>query len=98
MPLCLEIPEDLELLWVLARREDLSPAEAMRSLASIEEEFCASKGGLKLQKDRVERTFAEFIANVPAGMLADSGMKRHYKDPEPRQTLRRLPPVQQDKA
>jgi len=37
-------------------------------------------------------------ANVPAGMLADSGMKRHYKDPEPRQTLRRLPPVQQDKA
>lgn len=98
VPFPLGLPEDPDLLWVLARREDLAPDEAMRALASIEEEFWASKGGLKLQKDRVERTFAEFIANVPAGMLADSGLKRHYKDPETRQTLRRLPPVQQDKA
>ena len=96
VPLPLGLPEDPDLLWVLARREDLAPDEAIRALASIEEEFWASKGGLKLQKDRVERTFAEFIANVPAGMLADSGLKRHYKDPEPRQTLRRLPPVAQD--
>ncbi len=98
VPFPVALPEDPDLLWVLARREDLVPDEAMRSLASIEEEFWASKGGLKLQKDRVERTFAEFIANVPAGMLGDSGLKRHYKDPEARQTLRRLPPVQQDKA
>lgn len=97
VPLPLGLPEDPDLLWVLARREDLAPEEAIRALASIEEEFWASKGGLKLQKERVERTFAEFIANVPAAMLADSGLKRHYKDPETRQTLRRLPPAPQAK-
>lgn len=98
VPFPLALPEDPDLLWVLARREDLAPEEAMRALASIEEEFWASKGGLKLQKDRVDRTFAEFVANVPAGMLGESGLKRHYKDPETRQTLRRLPPGQQDKS
>jgi len=39
-------------------------------------------------KDCVERTFAEFIANVPATALADSGLKRHYKEPETLKTLR----------
>ena len=46
-------------------------------------------------RDRVERNFAEFIARVPAAALADSGLKRHYKVPEPRQTLRRLVPASQ---
>ena len=92
VPFPVALPEDPELLWVFARREDFPPEEAARALAAIEEEFWASKGGLKLQKDRVERTFAEFVANVPAAMLADSGLKRHYKDPEPRRTLKRLPP------
>lgn len=92
VPFPVALPEDPDLLWVLARREDLAPEEAARSLAAIEEEFWAGKTGLKLQKDRVERTFAEFVANVPAAMLADSGLKRHYKEPETRQTLKRLPP------
>ncbi|MBL9134969.1 MAG: hypothetical protein JNK85_03830 [Verrucomicrobiales bacterium] len=92
VPFPVALPEDPDLLWVLARREDLPPEEAARSLAAIEEEFWASKAGLKLQKDRVERTFGEFVANVPAAMLADSGLKRHYKEPETRQTLKRLPP------
>ena len=51
--------------------------------------------GQKLLRDRVEKTFAEFIARVPAAALADSGMKRHYKTPEPRKTLRRLVPADQ---
>lgn len=92
VPFPVALPEDPDLLWVLARREDLAPDHAARSLAAIEEEFWASKAGLKLQKDRVERSFAEFVANVPAAMLADSGLKRHYKEPEARQTLKRLPP------
>jgi hypothetical protein len=92
VPFPVGLPEDPDLLWVLARRENFPPDEAMRALATIEEEFWASKNGQKLLKDRHERTFAEFVANVPAAMLADSGMKRHYKEPEPRQTLRRLPP------
>ncbi len=87
-PVCL--PEDPDLLWILARREDFGPDEAMRSLAKIEEEFWATKGGQKLLRDRVEKNFAEFISRVPAAMLADSGLKRHYKEPEPRQELRRL--------
>ena len=97
VPFPVALPEDPDLLWVFGRREDLAPEEAMRALASIEEEFWASKGGLKLQKDRVDRSFAEFVINVPASMLNESGLKRHYKDPEPRQTLRRLPPVAQEK-
>lgn len=92
VPFPVSLPEDPDLLWVLARREDLAPEEAARSLAAIEEEFWASKAGLKLQRDRVERSFAEFVANVPAALLGDSGMKRHYKEPEARQTLKRLPP------
>ena len=31
----------------------------------------------------------------PAAALADHGLKRHYKAPEPRQTLRRLVPAEQ---
>jgi len=92
VPFPVALPEDPDLLWVLARREDLGPEEAARALATIEEEFWESKVGQKLQRDRIEKTFAEFIARVPAAALADSGMKRHYKAPEPRQTLRRLVP------
>ncbi len=95
VPFPVSLPEDPELLWVLARRENLPPDGAARVLASIEEEFWASKNGQKLLKDRHERTFAEFVANVPAAMLADSGLKRHYKEPEARRTLRRLPPKEQ---
>jgi hypothetical protein len=36
----------------------------------------------------VDRTFPEFIARVPAGLLADAGLKRHYKLPEPLKILR----------
>ena len=77
---------------MLARREDLSPDDASRALASIEEEFWETKSGLKLQQKGTEKSFAEFIARVPAAALADSGLKRHYKEPEPLKTLHRLPP------
>ncbi len=97
VPFPVSLPEDPELLWVLARRENIAPDDAGRALAGIEEEFWATKAGQKLLKDRVERTFAEFVANVPAGMLADLGLKRHYKEPEPRRTLRRLPPREGEK-
>ena len=92
VPFPVSLPEDPELLWVLARREDLGPDEAARALATIEEEFWETKAGQKLLRDRVERSFAEFIAHVPAAALSDSGLKRHYKEPETRKTLRRLVP------
>lgn len=95
VPFPVSLPEDPDLLWVLARREDLAPEEASRALVTIEEEFWETKAGQKALRDRVERTFAEFIARVPAAALADSGLKRHYKAPEPRRTLRRLVPASQ---
>ena len=85
-PVCL--PGDQELIWALAKRENLASDEAAIALHKIEDDFWASKTGQKLLRDRVERSFAEFIARVPAGLLGDVGLKRHYKLPEPLKVLR----------
>lgn len=87
-PVCL--PEDQELVWLLGRREDLGVDEAVRALAKIEEEFWATKKGQQLQRENVEKSFAEFIINVPASALTESGLKRHYKEPETLKALRLL--------
>ena len=71
----------------------MGPDEAARALAKIEEEFWATKKGQQLQRDHVEKTFAEFIINVPASALTESGLKRHYKEPETLTTLRLLAAV-----
>jgi len=88
-PVCL--PGDLELVWFLAKRENMSPEEAGRALTKIEDDFWGSKSGQKLLRDRVERSFPEFIARAPGGMLSEMGLKRHYKTPEPVKQLRPLP-------
>ncbi len=93
VPYPVTLPEDPDLIWVLARREDFGPDEANRALEKIEEEFWGTKAGQKAQRDRVEKTFAEFISRVPAAALADSGLKRHYKEPEMRRTLHRSVPA-----
>ncbi|MFO1486936.1 MAG: hypothetical protein U1F65_00520 [Verrucomicrobiota bacterium] len=80
-PVCL--PGDKELVWLLAKRENLSPDEAGMALSKLEEEFWASKTGQKLIRDRVEKSFPEFISRAPAGMFNEMGLKRHYKTPEP---------------
>lgn len=85
-PVCL--PGDKELVWLLAKRENLSPEEAGMALHKLEEEFWGSKAGQKMLRDRVERSFPEFIARVPGGMLGEVGLKRHYKTPEPIKLLR----------
>lgn len=82
------LPGDQELVWALAKRENMTNDEAAIALTKIEDEFWASKTGQKLLKERVERSFPEFIARVPAGMLGDSGLKRHYKLPETLKVLR----------
>lgn len=91
VPFPVALPGDPELVWLLAKHENLTGDEAAMALAKAEEDFWASKTGQKLLRDRVERSFPEFIARVPAGMLRDAGLRRHYKEPEPIQTLR--PPV-----
>ncbi|HWX18743.1 MAG TPA: hypothetical protein VN578_02445 [Candidatus Binatia bacterium] len=85
-PVCL--PGDKELVWLLGKHENLSPEEAGMALTKAEEEFWASKTGQKLLRDRIERSFPEFIARAPAGMLTELGLKRHYKTPEPIKPLR----------
>src|ERR1700688_4988078 len=88
-PVCL--PGDKELIWLLAKREDMSPEEAGIALSKLEEDFWASKAGQKMLRDRVERSFPEFIARVPGGLLGEVGLKRHYKTPEPVKLLRVSP-------
>ena len=97
VPFPVALPEDPGLIWVLARREDLPPPDAARALGSIEEEFWETKTGLKLQQKGTEKSFAEFIARVPAAALAESGIKRHYKEPEALKTLTRLAPRAADR-
>ena len=82
------LPGDPELTWALAKRESMTNDEAGIALTKIEDDFWASKTGQKLLRDRVERSFPEFIARVPAGLLADAGLKRHYKLPETVKVLR----------
>jgi hypothetical protein len=67
-PVCL--PGDKELVWLLAKRENLTPEEAGIALSKLEEEFWASKTGQKLLRDRVERLEAikaQFKARPPLG-------------------------------
>ena len=94
-PFPVSLPGDPELVWLLAKREDLSPSEASIALAKSEEDFWGSKLGQKLLRDRVERSFPEFIARAPAGVLSEGGLKRHYKTPEPVKVLR---PLKQQKG
>jgi hypothetical protein len=84
------LPGDPELVWSFAKAENLSAEEAGMALTKCEEEFWASKQGQKLQRDRVERSFPEFVSRAPAGLLREVGLKRHYKLPEPVKVLRPL--------
>jgi hypothetical protein len=85
-PVCM--PGDKELVWLLAKHENLSPDEAGIALSKLQEDFWASKTGQKLLRDRVERSFPEFISRVPGGALSEAGLKRHYKTPEAIKVLR----------
>ncbi|MEY4386584.1 MAG: hypothetical protein RLY20_1867, partial [Verrucomicrobiota bacterium] len=89
------LPGDPELVWAFAKTENLSAEEAGMALTKCEEEFWASKQGQKLQRDRVERSFPEFVSRAPAALLREVGLKRHYKMPEPVKVLR---PLKQPKA
>lgn len=89
VPFPVSLPGDKELVWLLAKRETMTPQEAGIALSKLEEDFWASKSGQKLIKDRVERSFPEFISRVPGGMLSEAGLKRHYKMPEAIKVLRK---------
>lgn len=96
-PFPVSLPGDPELTWLLAKRENMTPDEADIALAKAEEEFWASKTGQKLQRDRVEKNFPEFISRAPAGLLTELGLKRHYKMPEPIRVHRAFAPAKKEK-
>jgi hypothetical protein len=89
VPFPVSLAGDKELVWFLAKRENLTPEEAGIALSKLQDDFWASKTGQKLLRDRVERSFPEFISRAPAGMLNEVGLKRHYKLPEPVKVLRK---------
>ena len=91
-PCPVSLPGDPELVWLLAKRENMTAEEAGIAIAKLEDDFWASKTGQKLLRDRVERSFPEFISRAPAGMLTEVGIKRHYKTPEAVKVLRPLSP------
>jgi hypothetical protein len=96
-PVCL--PSDPELVWILGRHENLTPDEGCIKLTKLQDDFWASKTGQKLLKDRVERSFPEFISRAPSKALTELGLKRHYKEPEPIKALRTLaPPEKKSKS
>jgi hypothetical protein len=91
VPFPVVLPEDPEMVWMLARRENFAPQEASRALSSIENEFWETKAGQKRLRELGERSFAEFISTVSASALGDSSMKRLHKEPAALTTLRLLP-------
>ncbi len=91
VPFPVALPGDQELVWMLAKRENMTPEEAGIALTKIEDDFWASKTGQKLIRDRVERSFPEFISRAPSGMMTELGLKRHYKTPEPVKVLKPMP-------
>ncbi|MGV3773278.1 MAG: hypothetical protein ACO1QB_10285 [Verrucomicrobiales bacterium] len=87
-PVALE--SDPELVWQLGRSETMTTQEGAIALAKAQDDFWESKAGLKLQKERVEKSFSEFISRVPSKLLTEVGLKRHYKDPEAIKQLNRI--------
>ena len=90
VPFPVALPGDAELIWMLARRENQSPEEAAMALDRVQQEFWESKTGQKLLRERVDRSFPEFMLRAPSKLLSESGVKRHYKEPEPVKQLKLL--------
>ena len=93
-PVCL--PTDPELVWLLARDERMTPDDATRALAKVQDSFWESKAGQQHLQKRTERTFPEFISKVPGKVLTEVGLKRHYKEAEPIKQLKLLKPRKQE--
>ena len=92
VPFPVGLESDPELVWLMARDERLTPEEAGIALTKAQESFWESKAGQQHLRKRVERSFPEFMAKVPGKMLTETGLKRHYKEPEPLKLIKLLKP------
>jgi hypothetical protein len=90
VPFPVALEADPELVWMLARDERLTPSEAAIALDKAQQGFWESKAGQQHLQKRTERTFPEFIAKVPGKALTETGLRRHYKEPEPVKQIKML--------
>ena len=92
IPFPVALEGDPELVWMMAKKENLSPDEAGMALAVAQSEYWETKGGQNALRKGSQRSFPDFISRVPAKMLTEVGLKRHYKDPEAVKLIRQLKP------
>ncbi len=92
IPFPVALDGDPELIWLMAKKENLSPDEAGMALAAVQAEYWETKGGQNALRKGGQRNFPDFITRVPAKMLTEVGLKRHYKDPETLKMIRQLKP------
>jgi hypothetical protein len=83
------MPGDKELVWMLGRRETMTPQEGLRALLEVQADFWESRSGQLQLRKGAERTFPEFMQRVPAKLLNEAGLRRHYKDAEAITVMRR---------
>ncbi len=88
VPFPVALPGDPENVWFLAKREDLSNDDAGRILSELQADFWESRSGQRALRKGAERAFPDFIDRVPAGILREVGLKRHYKQPEALKVIR----------
>ncbi len=96
IPFPVALEGDPDLVWMMAKKENLSPDEAGMALAVAQSEFWETKGGQNALRKGAQRNFPDFISRAPAKMLAEVGLKRHYKDPEAVKLIRQLKPGKKD--
>jgi hypothetical protein len=89
VPFPVAMPGDTELVWMLGRKETMTPQEGMRALLKVQTDFWESRSGQLQLRKGAERSFPEFIQRVPAKLLSEEGLRRHYKDPETITVLRK---------
>ena len=89
VPFPVAMPGDKELVWMLGRKETMTPQEGMRALLKLQSDFWESRSGQLQLRKGAERSFPEFLQRVPAKLLSEEGLRRHYKDPEAITVLRK---------
>jgi len=88
VPFPVALPGDPEMVWIFAKSETMTNDEAARALHEAQVDFWESRSGQLQLRKGADRTFPEFAKRVPAGLLRELGLKRHYKDPEVKKVLR----------
>ena len=69
IPFPVALDGDPELIWLMAKKENLSNEEAGMALATAQAEYWETKSGQNALRKGSQRSFPDFISRVPAKML-----------------------------